>query len=402
MPDSPATVKSISKYGFARFYYPGEENFHNNVWLRTIELDRSDTGNKKISLALSLNNLIPLSLEKKNKIIKQQNFAITAGDKRIPDINLLAKRAGWNQTLNDIKRMVDTDPQGCFNAIFKDGTTETSLGCGTVLRVAENIDWIGMILVHPELRRQGIALEIMKMCIAYSRLTKNTQLIGLDATPMGFKLYNSLGFKESFRIWRSTMSTDSRLSSFNYLVIKKMNSVEDIMNYLVEKSIDNKSKIFSLLLSLHKKGCFFAIKNNNVCGIILSRPGRLKPFIGPLIADSNEIAKALLQKAVDYWRKKGFSNVFLDIPEYNFIKKAQKVNNENGYLPPENCILANPVKPVRLFYRMYHLINENELKTDDMALGASASHYEVTKTYMKNEKEKLLPFLKCTGGPEMS
>jgi len=409
---SSSALKNIHTYGFARFYYPGEEDIQNNVWLRDIEIEKFDSAkNKKIRIALPSDKLIPLSTEKRNKIIHWNNFVIKSGAECLPDIHFLAQRAGWNQTLNDIKRMVHNDPPGSFNAVLNDGDGVISLGSGTVFAVGQKLDWIGMILVHPELRRQGIARKIMQRCIMYARLTRKSALLGLDATPMGLSLYRSLGFKESFRIWRSTIDTNTLLSFNNHILIKKLKSVEDIMAYLDKKSVADKIQLFNFLFFLHKNGCFMAVQNNTICGIALSRPGRLKPFIGHLIADTDEIARALLKNALEYWAKKGYNSVFLDIPEYHFHKKAQKVDNEDMFLPPQHCRLADAIKPVRLFFRMYHLINEHGFKkyksqspkTDyDKALEYSVSCYEQTQAYIRNEKEKLLPFLKCIAGPEMS
>lgn len=105
--------------------------------------------------------------------------------------------AGWNQTIADWRRVLAHEPDGCFLAEW-DGV---SAGVVTTTRYGYELAWIGMMLVHPDYRRRGIASELMDKAIAYLR-SKNVGCIKLDATPEGAQVYERLGFRPELELYR--------------------------------------------------------------------------------------------------------------------------------------------------------------------------------------------------------
>ena len=82
--------------------------------------------------------------------------------------------------------------------------TVTTTSYGTALA------WIGMMLVHPERRRQGIATALMDQAISYLQST-GVECIKLDATPTGKAVYERLGFQSEwmFHRWQGNgLATD--------------------------------------------------------------------------------------------------------------------------------------------------------------------------------------------------
>lgn len=108
----------------------------------------------------------------------------------LPSANELRALAGWNQTEEDSRRLLGLAAQGCFVA------TEANSVIGTVTTTSYGADlaWIGMMLVHPEHRRKGVATKLMNCALEYLRESK-IQCIKLDATPAGRPLYEQLGFR---------------------------------------------------------------------------------------------------------------------------------------------------------------------------------------------------------------
>ena len=74
----------------------------------------------------------------------------------IPAAMQLKEAAGWNQTEDDWRRLLMLEPNGCFAAI-KDGRL---VGTTTTTTYGNDLAWIGMVLVDPQYRRQGIASEV--------------------------------------------------------------------------------------------------------------------------------------------------------------------------------------------------------------------------------------------------
>ncbi len=99
----------------------------------------------------------------------------------------------WNQIPADWVRFMDFDPEGCFIAEV-DGLP---VGTGTTTTYGDKVAWIGMIIVDENYRRHGIGRQIMLACMDYCK-RKKIEVPKLDATPLGNKLYLTLGFVEEF------------------------------------------------------------------------------------------------------------------------------------------------------------------------------------------------------------
>jgi len=135
------------------------------------------------------------------KAVNNDSFYMEEIGANLDSMMLLTMRSGWNQVERDLQRIVDLDPHGNFVAGFR--------GNGFDIRSPppawpgrRRNTWIGMILVHPELRRQGIANAMMQHCVKYA-IEQGKVINGLDATPMGNTVYGAVGYVDSFRIWRS-------------------------------------------------------------------------------------------------------------------------------------------------------------------------------------------------------
>ena len=88
----------------------------------------------------------------------------------------LKDAAGWNQTEKDWQRLLALEPNGCF-AAGKDGRL---VGTTTTTTYGNDLAWIGMVLVDPQERRQGIATRLMHVAIDY--LKDKVATVKLDAT----------------------------------------------------------------------------------------------------------------------------------------------------------------------------------------------------------------------------
>jgi len=107
----------------------------------------------------------------------------------LPGADKLRRLAGWNQTLEDWQRLRSLEPAGCFVALHG----QTVVGTVTTTTYGTELAWIGMMLVHPEHRRKGIATQMMELALGYLK-TRGIQCVKLDATPAGRPLYEKLGF----------------------------------------------------------------------------------------------------------------------------------------------------------------------------------------------------------------
>ena len=105
--------------------------------------------------------------------------------------------AGWNQTLQDWKRLLRHDPQGCFVAEW----SGRPAGTATTTTYSKDLAWIGMVLVDPDMRRRGIGTALLMQCIDHLQRS-GVACIKLDATPLGKQVYDALGFVPEWSLSR--------------------------------------------------------------------------------------------------------------------------------------------------------------------------------------------------------
>lgn len=87
---------------------------------------------------------------------------------------------GWNQTESDWRRYLLLEPDGCFIASYNGKPT----GTVTTINYDRRFGWIGMVVVHPELRRRGIGTAILNKAIGYLKGI-GVQTVKLYVTPDG-------------------------------------------------------------------------------------------------------------------------------------------------------------------------------------------------------------------------
>ncbi|MBU0609526.1 MAG: GNAT family N-acetyltransferase [Armatimonadetes bacterium] len=109
----------------------------------------------------------------------------------------LKEIAGWNQLPVDWERFQEYEPDGCF-VVRCDGRP-----AGTVTTIAyeQLFGWVGMVLVHPDMRRRGLGTALLMGGIQYLE-RHGVAAVKLDATPMGKELYDTIGFVDEYRLAR--------------------------------------------------------------------------------------------------------------------------------------------------------------------------------------------------------
>ncbi len=107
----------------------------------------------------------------------------------------LSRAAGWNQLRRDWEMFWHLNPAGSC-AAFED---EQLVGTVTTVRYEDRFGWIGMMLVDPQRRRQGIGTQLMRQAM---EVLRDVETIKLDATPVGREVYLKLGFADEYLLHR--------------------------------------------------------------------------------------------------------------------------------------------------------------------------------------------------------
>jgi predicted N-acetyltransferase YhbS len=205
----------------------------------------------------------------------------------IPAALRLKELAQWNQTENDWLRLLRLEPNGCFCATM-DGDV---VGTTTTTTYRPELAWIGMVLVDPERRQLGIATKLMNVAMEYLSKTEITT-IKLDATGVGFPLYQKLGFKEESLIerWAGVAGPESVAGSPLDTEAHRQALVLDREAFGADRS-----KLVEMLIDdYYIKPPIAKNLDGRLTGYGLARHGTAAVYVGPLLATEREGAATLL------------------------------------------------------------------------------------------------------------
>lgn len=213
----------------------------------------------------------------------------------IPAALALCRAAGWNQLHQDWSRLIEYEPQGCFVAVI-DGRL---VGTITTTRYETDLAWIGMMLVHEDFRRRGIATSLMNASLDYLR-DRSVGCVKLDATPAGQPVYEQLGFQveSSFHRWaRDPDNSDAQTIASDDLTascfkIDRIAFGTDRSNWLQRLSGGS---------SVHVDSGGFG----------MFRTGFLAGYLGPVVAVDREAARRIILELISRSR----TTIFWDLPQ---------------------------------------------------------------------------------------
>lgn len=259
----------------------------------------------------------------------------------------LVRAARWNQTEADWNRFLDADARGCFVA---ESGREV---CGTVATInyGNQLAWVGMVLVSPSRRGEGIGTELLKSALAYLD-SRGPLTIKLDATPQGRKIYERLGFQAEYELERWVLDYASFSSAL------RPAGSRDERETCFDSIIAADGEIFeadrsSLLSSLHRDApeFTFAISDEGtLAGYTLGRHGLHADHLGPWIARNESSAVKLLKRFLSHSTR---GHVVVDCVKTN--PSARKLLRSAGFMfsRPLTRMIRGPdsrCEPSKLLY----------------------------------------------------
>jgi GNAT superfamily N-acetyltransferase len=224
----------------------------------------------------------------------------------LADAEALVTEAGWNQVAADWRIFLDL---GTVYAV-RDGSrviaTAATLPYGPCA-------WISMVLVASPYRRRGLATRLLDCCIA--DVAAAGMIAALDATPAGRAVYLPLGFSECWRFTRfaSARRVVGAMPPSENVSIREIDDAawSALCAYDTEVFGMNRSKLLGRMRGRLPASNLFAVQDGRITGLLLGREGRTAAHLGPLSADNDEAARALLRHALG--RLEG--DVYIDLAD---------------------------------------------------------------------------------------
>lgn len=219
--------------------------------------------------------------------------------------------AGWNQTHADWERFLAMEPDGCFLAEWNG----TPAGTATTTIYGPELAWIGMVLVHPDLRRRGIGRALLERCVAYLR-SRGVRCLKLDATPAGKEVYDRLGFRSEWTLKRwvgrpaaaTPAAPSPGLWSWRATDVARVESL-DVTAFGAARR--------ALLGALTQTSTAALVKESaagDIAGFGFARAGSQALYLGPVVADSAQAGLGLVEALI---ARHAGQAIFWDIPDPN-------------------------------------------------------------------------------------
>jgi predicted N-acetyltransferase YhbS len=202
--------------------------------------------------------------------------------------------SGWNQTSADWNRFLVCSPQGCF-VMEDDGKV---IGTAATICYENRFAWIGMVLVDPDYRKQGIGTELLKKTIEHLDHSRISTM-KLDATPLGKPLYTKLGFVNEYEIERWILKRPTGTISTKWpspYVAPTDCAMEQIST--LDREAFGADRSF-LLRSLCHEAPELAVavwQDGKPQGFAFGRHGLFADHFGPCMATSGAAAEKLLRE----------------------------------------------------------------------------------------------------------
>jgi GNAT superfamily N-acetyltransferase len=208
----------------------------------------------------------------------------------LPDADALVREVGWNQIATD---------WDIFRTL---GTVHAARAGDRVVATAATLPygefaWISMVLVNGEYRRHGLGTRLLKRCI--EQLNGQGRIAILDATPAGLPLYRGLGFEATWsyrRLVRQTEPSARPASAPEGTTIRTITDADwaELCAYDAAAFGADRSALLQRMRGRLPAAELVVERHGRIVGFSLGRDGRSASQIGPLIAEDDMAAQALL------------------------------------------------------------------------------------------------------------
>jgi hypothetical protein len=202
----------------------------------------------------------------------------------------LCRAAKWNQLASDWEIFLHLSPGGCRVASSQDKV----IGTVTTIRYQHFFSWIGMVLVDPDYRRQGIGIQLLKEAL---EILQSDETVKLDATPAGREVYLKLNFVDEYRLSRMNAVVDVAKLKSSYARPLQKKDLKSLTAFDQEIFGADRQSLLEWMWEAAPQYAFI-IEENGIQGYCLGRHGYNFTHIGPVIADNFIIAKNLVSAAL--------------------------------------------------------------------------------------------------------
>ncbi len=226
----------------------------------------------------------------------------------------LTAQAGWNQTSDDWRRVVEMEPAGCFVGCWNGVAAATTTFC-----IFGDTAWIAMVLTDESFRGRGLATALIRRALEELE-SRGIATVRLDATALGRPVYERFGFAVDYEVTRfGTVATPSDAVAAEVDTPFKIRPLAD-GDWSAALDLDRRASRCDrrkLLQSLHdgeRAWAYVADDERELQAFVFGRAGGRADQIGPCIARRPEAAQAVIRRTIQSLVGR---NLLIDVPDTN-------------------------------------------------------------------------------------
>jgi predicted GNAT family acetyltransferase len=248
-----------------------------------------------------------------------------------------AAREGWNPGLHDAAPFHAADPEGFLMGTL-DGEPVAAI---SAVRYGEGFGFIGFYIVKPACRGQGFGLALWQAALARLR----GRVVGLDGVLAQQDNYRRSGFALAYHNMRfegvaEHAQTDSAEAPAILVPLREIPEAR-LQDYDCDFFPEARAEFLRAWIAQPGTVALGAVQEGGLVGYGVARPCRVGWKIGPLCADSPDLAEALFSALQA--RMSAGAPFFLDIPACNaaawalVARRGMRMTFETArmYLGPE-------------------------------------------------------------------
>jgi GNAT superfamily N-acetyltransferase len=213
------------------------------------------------------------------------------------DADALVREAGWNQIAADWRIFLEL---GTVYAVRN--SAHRVVATAATLPYGGQFAWISMVLVASAYRRRGLATRLLRRCV--DDLVGRRLVPVVDATPAGRMVYVGLGFRDSWGFQRYSAPAPRPKGSVPPTLdgdeIRSIGGDDWLMlcRYDAQVFGADRSALLTRLRGRAPGAELAAWRGDRIIGFVLCRDGRSATQLGPLAAEDETTARALLELAL--------------------------------------------------------------------------------------------------------
>lgn len=218
-----------------------------------------------------------------------------------------AAEEGWNPGLHDADAFYAADPSGYLIGYLKD----EPVGCISVVKYGDSFGFLGFYIVRPEFRGEGYGYALWQAGIN----SLQGRQTGLDGVVEQQPNYRKSGFNLAYRNIRQEGRAGYSAPANQPIVCLRTVSLQSVIDYDQPFFPADRERFLRAWLNMPDTKALGYVNQDRLLGYGMIRPCRSGYKIGPLFADSPDIAEELfLCLQADALAD---SPIYLDTPEVN-------------------------------------------------------------------------------------